>query len=109
MSLEIQPSFPINNTLVGFVQQPDGRGTLTILFSCLLTLSLCVWSAVHLDLPEQGESKTHYTFKYVKWSILGIFGPELLIWVAWRQFISARTLTKSIQEVSNATEKWQDR
>jgi hypothetical protein len=104
MSIEIQRPFSINNTLVGFVQQPEGRGTLTILFSCLLTLSLCVWSAVHLDLPEQSETKTHYTFKYLKWSILGIFGPELLIWVAWRQFISARTLTKSIQEVSKTAE-----
>lgn len=101
MPLEVLPPAFVNSTLVGFVQQPDGRGTLTVLFSCLLTLSLCVWSAVHLDLPKYNEGSTQYTLRYLKWSLMGIFGPELLIWVAWRQYISARELTKSVKEVSS--------
>lgn len=92
------PNF-VNTTVVGFVPNPDGRGTLSILFSCLLTLSLCVWSAVHLNLPTDGESDIYYAYRYTKWSILGIFGPELVIWAAWRQHISARSLLKSIREV----------
>ena len=99
MSIEIIRPHAINDTLVGFVDQPDGRGTLSILFSCLLTLSLCVWSAVHLDLPKHDEHQVRYAYRYLKWSILGVFGPELIIWAAWRQYISARALTKYIREV----------
>lgn len=91
-----------NDTLVGFQQQPDGRGTLTILFTCLGTLSLCVWSATHLDLPKRNESQNGYTLRYLKWSIVGLFGPELLIWVAWRQYLSARVLTQFVKEASGA-------
>ncbi|KAI0553248.1 hypothetical protein F4679DRAFT_532525 [Xylaria curta] len=98
MSLGLQGPTTINSTLVGFVSDPDGRGTLSLLFSCLLTLALCVWSAVHLNLPEYNESELHYLYRYLKWSILGVFGPELVIWAAWRQFISARALTKMIDK-----------
>lgn len=94
----LRPEF-INNTYVGYVPNPDGRGTISLLFSCLLTLSLCVWSAMHLDLPPYGETDIEYTCRYLKWSVLGIFGPELVIWAAWRQFISARTLTNFIKKV----------
>ncbi|TRX89054.1 hypothetical protein FHL15_010073 [Xylaria flabelliformis] len=100
MSLGVQGPTTINSTLVGFVSDPDGRGTLSLLFSCLLTLGLCVWSAVHLNLPEYNESEVHYLYRYLKWSMLGVFGPELVIWAAWRQFISARALTKMIVKVT---------
>ncbi|KAI0201728.1 hypothetical protein F4808DRAFT_459498 [Astrocystis sublimbata] len=98
MSVGFQGPTTVNSTLVGFVSDPDGRGTLSLLFSCLLTLALCVWSAVHLNLPEFQESEYHYLYRYLKWSILGVFGPELVIWAAWRQFISARALTKMINK-----------
>ncbi|KAI1757955.1 hypothetical protein F4782DRAFT_536656 [Xylaria castorea] len=98
MDISLQGPTAINSTLVGFVSDPDGRGTLSLLFSCLLTLALCVWSAVHLNLPEYNESDVHYLYRYLKWSILGVFGPELVIWAAWRQFISARALTKIINK-----------
>ena len=99
MSLEVERPGPTNYTLVGYVSDPDARGTLSIFFSCLLTLSLCVWSSVHLNLPKHDESDFEYSWRYFKWSLLGIFGPELVIWAAWRQFISARALTKSIRNV----------
>lgn len=99
MSVEIDPPSTINDTLVGFQQEPNGRGTLTILFSCVLTLSLCVWSALHLDVPKQGESAWVLKSRYLRWSVVGLLGPELLIWVAWRQYISARVLSKSVHKV----------
>lgn len=97
--MEAQRSGPANHTLVGYVSDPDGRGTLSIFFSCLLTLSLCVWSSVHLNLPKYEESDIEYMWRYFKWSIMGVFGPELVIWTAWRQYISARALTTSIKDV----------
>lgn len=102
MSIEVDRPPNVNDTLVGFQQEPNGRGTLTILFSCLLTLSLCVWSALHLDIPRRDESSWAIRSRHLKWSVVGLLGPELLIWVAWRQYISAHVLSKAVQEVGSS-------
>ncbi|ORY58714.1 uncharacterized protein BCR38DRAFT_352335 [Pseudomassariella vexata] len=113
-TVELQKPGPRNATLVGFVSDPDSRGTVSLLFSCILTLTLCVWSAVHLNLPKCNEKDLKYTWRYFKWSMLGVFGPELVVWTAWRQYISARALTKMVKEVRkrhakknvDASHKW---
>lgn len=92
----------IYTTLVGFVSGPDGRGTLSLLFSCIFTLVLCVWSTVHLNLPKPTESSLEHTWRYLKWSLLGIFGPEFVIWTAWRQHISARALANNIKALQGS-------
>lgn len=81
-----------NATTVAWVSDPDGRGTVTLLTSCLLTLGLCVWSSMHLDIPRRQYPQIKLLLQYVKWSLLGVFGPELVVYVAWRQLNSARTL-----------------
>ncbi|KAK7943071.1 uncharacterized protein PG986_012184 [Apiospora aurea] len=101
--METQRTTSLNFTLVGYVDDPDGRGTLSLLFSCLLTLGLCVWSAVHLNLPRHGETDLEFMYRNLKWSILGIFGPELVIWAAWRQLLSARSLTRRVKEGHRCT------
>ena len=83
---------------VGWVTDPDGRGTLTLLMTCLVTLGLCVWSAVHLSIPKRDETSFQHTLQYVKWSIMGIFGPELLVFAAWRQYISAQALLREVED-----------
>ncbi|KAI9819453.1 MAG: hypothetical protein M1827_006900 [Pycnora praestabilis] len=35
----------------GFVSEPSGRGTFSLLWSCLSTLLICVWTAQHEDVP----------------------------------------------------------
>lgn len=81
-----------NLTKVGWTDEPPGRGTLSILVSCISTLVLCVYSAIHLNLPSRNEGRFQYMWRHFKWSLIGIFGPELVVWTAWRQFISAKTL-----------------
>lgn len=41
-----------NATEVGWVDGPDGRGTMTIIWTCLSTLLLCIWSSWHPDVPS---------------------------------------------------------
>lgn len=36
--------------------QPTFRGTSRILSTCLITMDLCIWSVVHLNIPEPGGS-----------------------------------------------------
>ena len=90
----------------GWVSDPNGRGTFSILSSCVLTLSLCVWSAIHLNVPAHGETKVQAWLKTTKWVLLGIVAPELVTWVAWRQYASAKHLQEKVRqhfEESNST------
>ena len=86
-----------NNSRVGWVNEPNGRGTMSILVSCIATLLLCSWSVMHLNIPRKGTSMVATFRSYAYWCFIGIFGPELVIWVAWRQFISAKALNDQLR------------
>ena len=83
---------------VGWVSDPNGRGTVTLLASCLLTLGLCVWSAMHLNIPPRRMPALQLGLLYLKWSLVGALGPELVVFTAWRQLNSARALRKEVQK-----------
>ena len=93
----IQPNASRKLT-VGWVPDPDGRGTSSLVLTCLVTLGLCVWSAVHLSIPRRNEKAFRHTLQYMKWCIVGIFGPELVVFAAWRQYISAQALQKETED-----------
>ena len=76
------------------------RGTLSLLYSCLSVLILCIWAALHLNLPAPSDTSRSYIRRYIKWSLLAAFCPEVLLWIAWRQFNSARSLTRVISELN---------
>ena len=90
---------------VGFVGDPNGRGTSSLVISCLLTLILCVWSALHLNVPSQGETRIYRLFVIMRWIIVGIYAPELVVFTAWRQWSSAKILGKLIRDLRAHGEK----
>lgn len=93
-----------NESIVGWVPDPNGRGTSGLIISCLLTLGLCVWSALHLNIPAKEESHREYWLRRVKWAACGVLLPELVVLLAWRQWTSAGRLTKEINKVYNDVE-----
>lgn len=88
---------------VGWQSDPNGRGTFTLVSSCLLTLTVCVYSAMHLNVPPPGESVLRYWLRNIRWALLGIFGPELVVFIAWKQYLSARAIAKSSQNGFNVS------
>jgi hypothetical protein len=97
LSVEISEA-QYNNTRVGWVNEPDGRGTMSTLVSCLSSLFLSSWAVMHLNIPAKTESKTRRLATYFYWCIYGIFGPELVIWTAWRQLLSAWALRNELRK-----------
>ena len=81
---------------VGYVQDPNGRGTPSLLISCVLTLILCVWSALHLNVPSRNHSAVGDAWLNTRWIITGIYAPELVVFAAWRQWCSAKLLQKLV-------------
>jgi hypothetical protein len=77
--------------------EPQTRGTFSILSSCLITMSLCIWTSLHLNLPEH---KKEQLLKYHKlaWMIAGLVAPEMVVWNAWEQRKDMKLLSELMQE-----------
>lgn len=52
---------------------------------------------MHLNVPPYGESTVQFWVRNIKWALLGIFGPELIVFIAWKQYQSAKTIQKQSQ------------
>jgi len=76
--------------------EPTLRGTYSIISECMVTLVLCVWTAVHLNIPEHGKSGAQSRRK-ILWILVGIFVPELVVWIAWDQNREARALHSEVK------------
>ena len=76
----------------GYVPDPSGRGTVGLLSTCILTLFLCVWTAMHLNVFPQNTSSIRRAIHKTSWALLALFAPEVVLWRAISQWQSARTL-----------------
>lgn len=86
-----------------WVSEPTSRGTWNLLYSCLFTLTLCVWSAIHLNIPPQGERQRTQLLRKVKWVLIAIFAPEVALFTAGQQLYQARVLCKELNAIVSRT------
>ncbi|KAF2140459.1 uncharacterized protein K452DRAFT_359536 [Aplosporella prunicola CBS 121167] len=89
---------------VFWVPEPTQRGTFGILSSCIVTTLLCVWSAVHLNIPQKEDEERpwyakHQFWRKIKWLFLALLAPELVAYGAWRQRRQAKNLLKDLENV----------
>src|SRR5437016_12740780 len=90
------------NVTASWRPEPRYRGTYSILSSCLFTMALCVWSAVHLNLPGASERsapfwRSRQLRRKIGWAFLGLFAPEFVAWTAFRQHGQAIALTRDMK------------
>jgi hypothetical protein len=88
-----------NSDTVGFVKEDNQRDTISLLISCFATLFLCVYSAVHLNVPRKAERNYRTLLRELQWCVLGLFAPELILYTAWRQLASARQLRLEVEQL----------
>ena len=74
----------------GWISSPDGRGTMSIIWSCVVTTFLCCWSVLVINLP--GPESTQWSTISRKLFLLGLcaVAPEIIFQVALGQWLSAR-------------------
>ncbi|OLN88036.1 hypothetical protein CCHL11_00043 [Colletotrichum chlorophyti] len=89
-------AFPAPTT--SWVSDPNGRGTFGLLSSCILTLTICVWSALHLNVPAPRSTLRSRALERTGWVFYGIFAPELVVATAAAQYIVARWLKREIEK-----------
>ena len=68
--------------LVYWNPSPNTRGTFDILSTCLITMLLCVWTAVLLNISPPG-SFWSPKLRKVGWLVLALLAPEMIAYTAW--------------------------
>jgi hypothetical protein len=82
---------------VAWFSAPNFRGTWDLIVSCVLTLVICVWSALHLNVPVDTSRLRERNTRRLRWVLLGIFAPEVVVSTAFAQFLTARWLRNEIR------------
>jgi hypothetical protein len=74
----LNPIMATNSTtpIVAWAPEPDGRGTIGLLWSCFATIFLCTWNAIHLSLPGESDSKTRIFFRRIGSMLWCLLVPE---------------------------------
>ena len=85
---------PENNITNGWVPQNGGRGTFDILSACILTIFLCCWTSVCVNIPAATEAKWQRFLDKAKLAGVGILGPDFLLLIAIGQYESAKRSVK---------------
>ena len=84
----------------GWVSEPDGRGTWGLIQSCLVTLCLCIYTAIHLNIrPQQTESQSW--LRRIKASLLASVAPEFMFVCAISQWNVAKQLQKQLNSIDS--------
>ena len=73
-------------------------GTWKIIYSCCFTLSLCVYTAIHLNVGPAGESTYQWWRRKSKWVVIAILSPEIMLYTAGKQWFSASRLCKKLNK-----------
>lgn len=84
-----------NITAPSFVGSPTIRGTTDILWSCVITLVACLYTALHLNVPVSTKVVPMLKEK-LKWVVIGLVAPEFVLYLALSQFLDARHLSKQL-------------
>lgn len=82
--------------LRGWVSQPDTRGTLDIIWSRSSTIFVCVWVMLHLNVPARKDGEIVRFIRKLKWFMLAMLAPELVMLFAGGQWASTR---RSVDEM----------
>jgi hypothetical protein len=82
----------------GWTPSPSGRGTSDIVWSCGLTIFLCSWSVICLNIPPQGSSKLYRLSRKMGVFCEGMIGPEFVFQTALGEWASARRSVRAFQD-----------
>lgn len=68
-----------------WVSEPEVRGTWSLIQTCLLTLGLCVFSAIHPNVFHRGSPSWWKFLLRLKWLVIALVAPEFIVFNAWSE------------------------
>jgi hypothetical protein len=64
--------------VVGWMNNPDHRGTIDIVWSCFLVILTAVWTVIHLNIPVPDDGFVIIVLRKMHWVVLAVIAPDLL-------------------------------
>ena len=92
-----------STVVVGWASGPNSRGTIDIIWGSFLTIFLCRWTAICLNIPHPDDTNVHVLLRKAKWMFWAIVGPELVLSVAIGQHASARRSVRRFKRLGCST------
>lgn len=68
--------------LKGWQSQPNPRGTIDIIWACILVIFTCVWTVLHVNIPAPSDGYWSILFRKLHWAAFAAFAPEMLTLIA---------------------------
>lgn len=91
--------FSTNLTRInGWVDQPDTRGTIDIVWTNVFTIFLCTFTLLCLNLPAPNDTPWKISSRRLFWMGLAIAGPEFVLAAACGQLGNAQESVKLFQD-----------
>lgn len=90
----------------GWVSAPNERGTIDIIWSCVSTLTICLWTMLHLNVPATRDSYWTMFWRKSRWLLLGILAPEVPVLFACGQWASANRSVSEMRALGYSETQW---
>ncbi|KAF7512835.1 hypothetical protein GJ744_011938 [Endocarpon pusillum] len=84
----------------GWVDGPNTRGTWDIVQTCVVTLILCSWSSLVLNIFS-GKGRVAFAKDKLRWMLFTLFWPEVTLGVAYEQWESASQCVDDFAKLTN--------
>ena len=86
---------PNNTTILhGWQRSGTDRGTIDIIWACVVTIVLCCWVSTHPNVPGVNDKRYHRFVDKFNLACIGLLGPDFLVVFAMGQFANARRSVK---------------
>ena len=95
-----------DHQIVGWRDSSDDRGSLDLLWSCLVTLLLCAWVTTYPNAGSPHDKWYHPLLDKFNLAIITFLGPDFLFGIALGQFASARASVKVMRLSYSYTFCW---
>lgn len=79
-----------SNHLVGYTPSPNDRGTLDLLWSCIVTIALCTWKVQRLQVVSRSSSTGLIFLRKAFWMLITLLYPEYVAWITFSQWQRSR-------------------
>lgn len=83
---------------------PNTRGTWSLIQTCVITLGLCVYSALHLNVFHHQCRWWMRGLIRCKWMVIALLAPEFIVYNAWSQRRQAVRTAKLLRKRSGQEE-----
>lgn len=95
-------SSPSTARIIGWVSQPNDRGSIDIIWTCLFTTFICTYTVLCLNVPSEEESTFDIVCRRLFWMALAIIGPEFVLTYASGQWGTAKESVQLFHEAGYA-------